>query len=293
MQLDRTRIAIRERTLPDIMDLSLRICVAYFWPLVVMIGVVAIPLGLLNWWLIGWMPGMNDDINQLMRYLWCMSLLVFFEAPIVSLLVTLYLGSAMFMDEPKAKEMVRTIGQRIISVFWTQLVLRGTLLAWFLFWTMSKGFDLTPQEFWLVPLALYVAVVRGIRPFITEIILLERNPLRASGDYQMTAARRSSALHNPNAGDLFVRWIMSALVAVLSAVAIFFTIWFLIGTLTFMWQWNWVIVHLIIPAVMWTVTGYFCVVRFLCYLDLRIRREGWEVELIMRAAANELVGRTI
>jgi hypothetical protein len=29
--------------------------------------------------------------------------------------------------------------------------------------------------------------------------------------------------------------------------------------------------------------GYLTVVRFLAYLDLRIRREGWEAELMMRA----------
>ena len=34
---------------------------------------------------------------------------------------------------------------------------------------------------------------------------------------------------------------------------------------------------------LWIVVAYFTVVRFLGYLDLRIRREGWEVELIMRA----------
>ena len=33
----------------------------------------------------------------------------------------------------------------------------------------------------------------------------------------------------------------------------------------------------------WLVAGFFAVVRFLSYLDLRIRREGWEVELLMRA----------
>ena len=37
------------------------------------------------------------------------------------------------------------------------------------------------------------------------------------------------------------------------------------------------------PATLWMVAAYFTVVRFLGYLDLRIRREGWEVELLMRA----------
>jgi hypothetical protein len=40
------------------------------------------------------------------------------------------------------------------------------------------------------------------------------------------------------------------------------------------------------------VAGYFAVVRFLAYVDLRIRREGWEVELVMRAERDRLM-RTI
>ena len=43
-----------------------------------------------------------------------------------------------------------------------------------------------------------------------------------------------------------------------------------------------------LPIAMWTVASYFTVVRFLSYLDLRIRREGWEVELRMRTEAARL-----
>jgi hypothetical protein len=44
----------------------------------------------------------------------------------------------------------------------------------------------------------------------------------------------------------------------------------------------------VLPVVLWIVGGYMTVVRFLGYLDLRIRREGWEVELTMRAEAARL-----
>jgi hypothetical protein len=46
------------------------------------------------------------------------------------------------------------------------------------------------------------------------------------------------------------------------------------------------------PLVLWTVAGFFAVVRFLAYVDLRIRREGWEVELMMRAERDRLMRRT-
>ena len=53
------------------------------------------------------------------------------------------------------------------------------------------------------------------------------------------------------------------------------------------------IVALWYPLVLWTVAGYFAVVRFLAYVDLRIRREGWEVELVMRAERDRLMRRTV
>ena len=43
-----------------------------------------------------------------------------------------------------------------------------------------------------------------------------------------------------------------------------------------------------LPLATWLVLGYLAVVRFLSYLDLRIRGEGWEVELQMRAEASRL-----
>ena len=43
-----------------------------------------------------------------------------------------------------------------------------------------------------------------------------------------------------------------------------------------------------VPLAGWLVIGFFAIVRFLAYLDLRIRREGWEVELVMRAEAARL-----
>ena len=48
-----------------------------------------------------------------------------------------------------------------------------------------------------------------------------------------------------------------------------------------------------VPAAMWTVAAFFAVVRYLSYLDLRIRREGWEVELQVRAEAERLTRQPV
>ena len=42
---------------------------------------------------------------------------------------------------------------------------------------------------------------------------------------------------------------------------------------------------------MWVVVVFSTVFRFLNYLDIRIRREGWEVELKVQAAVAEFEGR--
>ena len=47
------------------------------------------------------------------------------------------------------------------------------------------------------------------------------------------------------------------------------------------------------PIALWLVAGYFTIVRFLSYLDLRIRREGWELELSLRAEADRLADGSI
>jgi hypothetical protein len=51
------------------------------------------------------------------------------------------------------------------------------------------------------------------------------------------------------------------------------------------WQLSWFDVQVVYPACLWLVVAFMSVVRFLNYLDLRIRHEGWEVELLMRAEA--------
>ena len=57
------------------------------------------------------------------------------------------------------------------------------------------------------------------------------------------------------------------------------------------WRLGPVMIKLGAPLAMWLVAMYFTVVRYLCYLDLRIRHEGWEVELRLRAEGVRLASR--
>ncbi len=290
MRLDQTRIAIRERSLLDILDLALRVIAVH--PVAMLLGtaLTAFPLMLLNESLCGWMAGEGDDVHTMARYLGSVSMLVFIEAPLASTFMTIYLGQSLFMEKLHVRDVLRSLRRSWFALTWCQGVLRGVIAAWLLIGAADRTVNFSEQEIWLCLLAVFVAALRAFRPFINEIILLERNPLRSRGDYQLTVRRRSAALHKPRGADLFSRWLMSAIVGVSLVMSMLLTMWYAQGMLLMQWDWGWMMLHVVAPVCMWIAVGYFSVVRFLSYLDLRIRQEGWEVELIVRAAVPSLAG---
>jgi hypothetical protein len=95
MQLDRTRIAIRERGLLETLDLTLLVLREFAGP-IFFYGLLAIlPLALINYALVGWMaPADYEDGPLGFRYLWNMSLLIYLEAPLASVFIVAFLGPA-------------------------------------------------------------------------------------------------------------------------------------------------------------------------------------------------------
>src|SRR5204863_7365315 len=82
---------------------------------------------------------------------------------------------------------------------------------------------------------------------------------------------------------------------------VIYTAWMAQGVLTSDWPFHyslddqsfapnldWFKLQVMYPTCLWLVVTFLAVVRFLSYLDLRIRHEGWEVELLMRAEALRL-----
>lgn len=289
MQLDRTRIAIRERNLLDIFDLALRVIAAYPLPWIVSLLVIAVPMAVINIALIGWMPGLRDESDTITRYVWGMFVLVFIEAPAATSVITLFFGQAMFMDQPQPREILSVMRRYGWNLFWCQMVLRGIIPLWGLYLMVPRDSIFGGWEVWGIILVFYMVIVRCVRPFLNEIVLLERNPLRSRRDYEMTIGRRSSSLHNPNAGDLIARWLGVSAASIVIFAVLFFSGWFLLQRVFLSVDHTFWLLYLLYPCALWLVAGYVAVVRFLCYLDLRIRREGWEVELIVRSAANDLV----
>lgn len=286
MQLDRTRVAIRERGTLEICDLALHVMRAFSPALLVMLAVGIVPVMLINRLALGWM---TEDLVPwtFVRYVWVMSLLVFIQAPLATSVATVYLGDAMFLEKPTLRAVLKNLSKLSGRIFVCQGLLRGVLPAWLLAATLSP-FETTPGDVLLPLLAMALFLLRALRPYVSEIVLLERNPLRSRDQRAITIGRRSAKLHNPNSGDLLARYLAIALLTVLLVIVVLFGIWFIAGTVLGDWRWGPVMLHVVLPGAMWLVAGYMAVVRYLAYLDLRIRREGWAVELQLRAEANRL-----
>jgi hypothetical protein len=294
LQLDRTTIAIRERGILDTLDLSLHVTRIYALPLTVAMALGVLPLMAINQLLIGWMAEPVDGEPVFpFRFVWHLSILVFLQAPLASVFATAYLGEAVFLERPKLWDIVGKVMRLAPRVAWCQCLVRGVVVYLLVLLILDRydSFAIVWESVFPIFLTMYVAALRAFRPFMNEIVLLERNPLISRNPQTMTVGKRSSMLHGPSGGDLFLRWCVSATISILLVMAVFGTFLFVAGVLFHDWSFSPLMVQFFLPLAMWITTLFFAVVRFLSYLDIRIRQEGWEVELRMRAEADRLASR--
>lgn len=303
MQLDRTRIAIRERGLLETIDLALFVIRDFAGPIGACALLAIVPLALINYALVGWMAPTDYEGEWVgFRYLWNMSLLIFLEAPLAAVFVIAFLGPAVFLEQRTMRQVAGDVLRQLGPLLLCQGLLRGVFVAWGLYLLTSReeanGFI---EGFAMIVVAGWSAAMRAFRPYINEIILLEQNPLLTQRGAAITIGKRSSHLHSPYSGDLFVRWFGSAALAVMLTLVVLLSAITAMGYLVSDWplhfsldegslapNFDWFKLQVVYPACLWLVVAFLAVVRFLSYLDLRIRHEGWEVELLMRAESQRL-----
>jgi hypothetical protein len=267
MQLDKTRIAIRERNFIDILDLALAVLREHAGPLALALIAGAAPAALLNYWLLsGWLLEDAFDPGDLAGYLFVMSLLVCWELPLATAPITLYLGQALFEERPNTARLLKDLLTSLPQMIFFQVIVRG-IFVWFVI--------SIPVPFlgW---------------PYLSEIVLLERNPWRKRSAAGTSTFGRSSNMHGRNRAELFSRWFGSLLLGSLLVLVFWRSLWYLVRVVSGQLESNAPQYTIWLPAALWLVLGFFAVVRFLSYLDLRIRTEGWEVELLLRAEAVRL-----
>lgn len=304
MELDRTNIVIRQRGYVDILDLALRVIRAHAGPLLLALAAGVVPMMLLDTWLLAdysertYQPGtlvpsvlwnlvltFFVGVWDMSRYLFFALVLVTWQMPLAAAPATVYLGEALFSTRPSWRKVLRSLRGSAPQLLFYQGLLRGLLVPVVL----------------LAPTALSVLAFLGLlgywsylfigRPYLNEVILLERNPMRAAKPGAMTSRRRSAVLHSGQGGDLFARWLAAASIGFLLVLSLWLSIGVLRMLLLSELAWTDGMFTFDFQLSLWIVVGFFAVVRFLSYVDLRIRREGWEVELAMRAEGARLTGQ--
>ena len=188
MQFDKAAIAVRQRNFMDILDLALQVVRAQGWPLLALLAVGAVPMALLNNLLLGQWVGANEIWQDPLLYLLWMTVLIALETPFATAPLTLYLGQTAFDRDVSPRQLVRDFARSLPQLIWFQVLLRALTALLFLIGLVI------PYVAW---------------PYLSEVILLERNPLRTSKTRSMTTWRRSRNLHRHSGGDLFARWLGS------------------------------------------------------------------------------------
>jgi hypothetical protein len=211
-----------------------------------------------------------EDVTRMwVYYVYVLSVLLVIEIPLATAPMTLYLGQALFVERVDWRRLGRDYLRNLPQMLFFQVFLRAMAAPWIISWFFL-------YSFW---------------PFLSEVILLENNPWRAKKSVaRLSTLARNRALHGSNSGDLLARWLGAVLLGAVLVLSLTTTLWIIRCLLmeVDVYEFDSTLITIYLQAAIWLVVGYFTVVRFLSYLDLRIRSEGWELELRMRAAATRL-----
>src|SRR4029079_17733624 len=213
VQLDQSRIAIRQRGWLENMDLALHVIRQHAAPLLLAALVGCVPFALLNGWLLRRGICAEADPKQVTTFIWFYLWWMVAELPLATSLVTLYLGQALFSERPTARQIGRDFVHSLPQLLVLQVFVRGLLTL--------------PVITWLL---LFV-----VWPYLNEIILLERNPLRSGRRGQISTTKRSSALHSATSGELLLQALGSMMLGGLMVMAIWRGLGFLLGTFVGTW----------------------------------------------------------
>jgi len=294
LQLDQTNIVIRERGASETLDLSLFVLRENFGRLLLLLALGAAPFAILNYLAVGWMldidPRDYDDVAvvgyKIRHYFWMISLITI-EAPLATVFITRFLGDYVFLGKFSVLVVIRDVFQRIVSLLYAQGLVRGGLLSIFLVMMIDKDDELYFAEVLFACLLMGNLLARAVRPYINELLVLERNPLFRPRPGQLTAGVRSARLHRDDS-TAFVRFLTGCVFAIVLSLSMINLVYSLGGVLFNSWGIGPVLQHIVVPVSCWLAAGFVSVTRFLKYLNRRIEGEGWELELRLKAEASRL-----
>ena len=172
MQLDKTRIVTRERDYLDILDLALRVVREFAGPLFLALAAGVAPAMILNAWILAGYSDQDFEMGFPFLYTLFMTLLVGYQVPLVTAPAAVFLGEAVFSERPRSREIIKKLFRGLPQLF----LYEGLLRWWYWPWT-----------------------------YLSEVILLEQNPLRGKARGSSPRGNESHFLHRGHGGDLFAR----------------------------------------------------------------------------------------
>ncbi len=303
MQLDKTAILITQRSAVDLVDLSLFVIRRYWQPIAFFAAIGILPFAIIDFVLL-WPLTQYDSLVMAsndfsgtdayhVRYLWIMTALILIQSPLALSAVTYFIGQAVFIERPTARQVFTAVWKRIASMIFVVGILRMSLISFIPAAFLFQQPVFRPEieiPIYFLGLCGMVYFVRGFRPFASEILLLERCPVLRSKKRpdQLAYGQRSRWLHSSLYNELFGVHIGVTIVEVFTALSISMSLMFLIGVMTGSWIWGFWMDLFLFPMTIWIVATWGTVIRFLLYMNSRIRTEGWEIELRLKAEAQRL-----
>ncbi|MFN7628231.1 MAG: hypothetical protein ACK5PZ_15495 [Pirellula sp.] len=304
MQLDTTSIVIAQRSIDELLDLSLVVARTYL-PKIILFSILGIvPFFVIN--LVLLYPITDYDRLSMAstysatnsgyqaRYWWTQVCLVYLQAPLAMCGVTYFLGQAVFIEQPTIRQVFGVLTSRAMALTWVLGFLRGGLLAIaFACIIFVSPYTNThvEQTVYLTLFTILVFLVRGFRPFAPEILLLERCPLfirKKSNANDLSYGRRTAWLH-AGSGDLFSVQIVNTIISVAFVLLACLGILYVSGIVFGIRNWGFWMDLILFPSTLWVMAKWSAIIRFLLYLNTRIRTEGWEVELKLKAEQQRLM----
>ena len=300
MQLDKTEIVIRQRTALELLDLSMRVLRRHGVKIAGACAIFGVPLLIADVWLSAWMFGEDavmaaEQVPEPQIYLRCrhaihLLILFLFQFPLISLPATIFLGDQVFFTSPTTKQLLNRLSGIWVQSLWILGICRLGLVSLVLAFTVNRNtiYDPASETLLLVGLALCL-LIRAVWPFAPEILGLERCLIRPTRESPISYSARRTGLHQSVSSDHVGRFIICSIASTALALTLFGTV--LAGTAALVGNIDVSIWYdrLALPAVFWLVGLFVVVFRFLSYLDSRIRLEGWELELRLRAEGQRVV----
>lgn len=309
MQFDKTEIVIRQRTLLELLDLSLLLLRRYWIQLLTGSALLGIPLLMLDVLLVRWMlaePGLeaaadldNPVVATQQRFTLHLTALYFLQFPLASLPATVLLGHEIFYERLSLRRLIGLLRPAWPGALMVLGLTRMGLMGLPIELMVDRWVAFDP--FWelMVLLVLccgWAAVCRAFAPYAPEILGLEACRLRRAKNGDLRYRQRSHVLHSAVSGENLMRFF--ALVALIPAlVLILYSLVFVVDfaglrrssspALSALIS-NQVLLQFALPIALWLSGIFATVFRFLAYLDCRIRLEGWEVDLRLKAERDRL-----